>query len=125
MGFQETRGFCTNCNKYVLVRGATPNHILHLLLTLVTCGLWLIVWVLLSIAPVVWRCSQCGAIVHKSKTENVTGGSHKLISEKILKYVPKNEKNATLKLVMRVMLSLSLLGLVVLTIAFLMVYLFG
>ena len=125
MGFQETRGFCTNCNKYVLVRGATPNHILHLLLTLVTCGLWSISWILLSIAPVVWRCSQCGAIVHKSKTENVTGGAHKLIFEKVLKYVPKNEKNPTLKLVMRVMLSLSLLGIAFLLVVLTMVYLFG
>lgn len=32
----------------VMVSGHRPNHILHLLLTIVTLGLWLIVWILLS-----------------------------------------------------------------------------
>lgn len=29
----------------VLVRGQRPNHILHLILTLITLGLWAIVWI--------------------------------------------------------------------------------
>ena len=33
----------------VIVRGQRCNHVLHLLLTLVTLGLWLIVWVLVAI----------------------------------------------------------------------------
>ena len=33
----------------VLVRGRRPNHVLHLLLSIVTVGLWLIIWVLLVI----------------------------------------------------------------------------
>ena len=32
----------------VMVKGRRPSHILHLLLTLVTFGLWLIPWVLIS-----------------------------------------------------------------------------
>jgi hypothetical protein len=32
-----------------LVMGKKPNHILHLLLTLITAGLWLIVWIILGI----------------------------------------------------------------------------
>jgi hypothetical protein len=31
----------------VLVTGAKVNHTLHLILTLVTCGLWGIVWIVL------------------------------------------------------------------------------
>ena len=34
----------------VLVRGHRVNHILHLIITLVTCFLWGIVWILLVIA---------------------------------------------------------------------------
>jgi hypothetical protein len=30
----------------VLVKGHRPNHLLHLILTLVTLGLWAIVWIL-------------------------------------------------------------------------------
>jgi hypothetical protein len=33
----------------VLVSGHRPNHILHLLLSLITLGLWLPVWLLLTI----------------------------------------------------------------------------
>lgn len=33
----------------VLVRGHRPNHLLHLILTLLTLGLWAIVWITLSI----------------------------------------------------------------------------
>jgi hypothetical protein len=34
----------------VFARGHRPNHILHLILTLVTLGLWAIVWIIVSIA---------------------------------------------------------------------------
>jgi hypothetical protein len=33
----------------VMVRGERPNHVLHLILTLVTFGLWGIVWIALAI----------------------------------------------------------------------------
>ena len=33
----------------VIVRGHRPNHVLHLLLSIVTLGLWIPVWILLSI----------------------------------------------------------------------------
>jgi hypothetical protein len=34
----------------VLVKGKPVNHVLHLLLSLVTVGLWIPVWILLTIA---------------------------------------------------------------------------
>ncbi len=33
----------------VLVRGRRVNHILHLLLSIFTCGLWIIVWLALGL----------------------------------------------------------------------------
>ena len=33
----------------VLVRGHRPNHVLHLLLTVVTLGFWAIVWTLIAL----------------------------------------------------------------------------
>lgn len=32
----------------ILVKGRRPNHVLHLILTLVTFGLWLFVWIPLA-----------------------------------------------------------------------------
>lgn len=34
----------------VVAFGSKPNHILHLLLTLFTCGLWAIVWIVVAAA---------------------------------------------------------------------------
>jgi len=32
----------------VMVRGHRPNHILHLILSIITLGVWLIVWLLVA-----------------------------------------------------------------------------
>lgn len=34
----------------VFERGDKPNHVLHLLLTVFTCGLWAVIWLLLAIS---------------------------------------------------------------------------
>ncbi|MHC4062401.1 MAG: hypothetical protein ACYSR4_03310 [Planctomycetota bacterium] len=59
--FEEASGYCTHCQKQVLIRRKGTNHVLHLLLTLVTGGLWLIVWILCAIKIGGWRCVQCGS----------------------------------------------------------------
>ena len=60
MGFKEGSKKCPKCGERVLARKETPNHILHLLLTVVTVGLWIIVWALLISKGSAWRCSRCG-----------------------------------------------------------------
>lgn len=37
-------------NYAVVATGNRPNHILHLILTLITFGLWAIVWIIVSLA---------------------------------------------------------------------------
>jgi hypothetical protein len=48
----------------MFVRTVTePNHILHLLMTVLFCGLWLPVWIVCCFAEggaSDWRCTQCG-----------------------------------------------------------------
>lgn len=52
---------CKTCNKRTLHVQTTPNHVLHLLLSVVTIGLWLIVWLLITVfKDDSWRCSECG-----------------------------------------------------------------
>ena len=65
MGYQETGGFCPQCQRPALVRRPTPNHVLHLLITLLLCGLWLPVWALLSIQIGGWRCASCGSAARR------------------------------------------------------------
>ncbi len=58
---KETSLPCTVCGKLTLHRQQTPNHVLHFLISFFTCGLWLLVWLVLATdyrKP--WRCSFCG-----------------------------------------------------------------
>ncbi len=64
MGIKVSGGFCKKCNKDVMTHRNTPNHILHLLLAVVTVGLWLIVWIILILfAPTRGLCTECGGQV--------------------------------------------------------------
>lgn len=41
-----------------------PNHLLHLILTILTAGLWGIVWLILIISSMGnYRCTRCGGKV--------------------------------------------------------------
>ncbi len=62
MAMHYGSGFCGVCASQRKVERQGPNHILHLLLTVFTGGLWVIFWILLSIQPGAWRCSQCGSV---------------------------------------------------------------
>ncbi len=66
MAVQEATGFCKGCNRQVMIRRQGTNHILHLLLTVLTAGLWLVIWILVSIKMGGWRCSLCG--MHASRS---------------------------------------------------------
>lgn len=65
MGFTERSAMCKHCNDRVLARKKTPNHILHLLLTFLFCGTWLIVWAIMILhsAMARYRCTRCGALI--------------------------------------------------------------
>jgi hypothetical protein len=62
MPFKEKSGHCPACNKQVLVRRETTNHVLYAILTIFSCGLWGIVWMIQSIAESgkPWLCTVCG-----------------------------------------------------------------
>jgi hypothetical protein len=56
---QETSKFCKRCNKQVLARRPGTSRARHLLLTIVTLGLWSIIWIVDTIRRPGWRCSEC------------------------------------------------------------------
>ena len=64
----KSSAYSPNCDEQVLMVRKTPNHILHFLITIVTCGVWLIVWISIASEKKPWRCSRCG--------EKLGGGSN-------------------------------------------------
>ena len=57
----QARRYCAHCRKQVIAMTVTPRHLLHFLLSLFTCGLWIPVWILLAVAKRgACRCPLCG-----------------------------------------------------------------
>lgn len=57
----QKSNFCSQCQKPTLWARPGTNHVLHVLLSLVTCGLWLPVWMWASVRIGGWRCQSCGS----------------------------------------------------------------
>jgi hypothetical protein len=52
---------CPHCRVYRVCERPAPNHVFHLLMTLVTLGIWLVVWLWIGINAEFrpWVCSSC------------------------------------------------------------------
>ena len=61
MGLKKKRMFCEDEIAMVLAEKQTPNHLLHLILTIITAGLWVPIWILLTLFSGPYRCPHCGA----------------------------------------------------------------
>jgi hypothetical protein len=64
MGFIEAEKDCSVCGRPTTHRQARPNHVLHFLLSISTCGLWLFGWLVAAMGiqrP--WFCSACGTAI--------------------------------------------------------------
>ena len=59
---KTTRQVCKECDAYRPFDKHGPNHILHLLLTLLTFGLWSVIWLLITIGKEFepYHCRVCG-----------------------------------------------------------------
>jgi hypothetical protein len=62
--YEETQIHCTMCQRQVLAKRPGTNHVLHLLMCVFTCGLWALVWLLITATTgnKPWRCSVCGMV---------------------------------------------------------------
>lgn len=61
MGTKTGGGYCPRCGKHVVTQKNTPNNILHLLLSFITAGVWLVIWVIILLSNIGgYRCVECG-----------------------------------------------------------------
>ena len=55
---KETTRFCKHCNKAVTFHVEPVSHLKQLLLSVVTLGLWLPMWIGMAVSPTK-LCDQC------------------------------------------------------------------
>lgn len=57
--------FCNACNQNVLCSKIPCNHVLHIVLMLVTCGFWLPVWIVCGLLSIFkpYKCPYCAGDV--------------------------------------------------------------
>lgn len=73
----QAQAFCNRCQKSTLhQRNVTEtNHVLHLLLTLFCCSMWLPIWLLIAIVNSLenppYLCTQCGQTVGRLTPEQL------------------------------------------------------
>jgi hypothetical protein len=63
MKFTRAIGFCRCCREDVVILRRVPPHGLHLLLSGLTAGLWVVFWLRSARRSRTWHCSQCGRVV--------------------------------------------------------------
>jgi len=63
MGTAKLRRYCPDDDRMVLAEKQTPNHVMHLLLSVVTVGLWIPIWAIAQITSELgaYQCPNCGA----------------------------------------------------------------
>jgi len=61
MGSRQYMHKCKQCGKPTMHLGPSTSHVLHLLLSVVTAGIWVPVWILVSLSnSSQGACSICG-----------------------------------------------------------------
>jgi hypothetical protein len=58
---EHAQAFCRDCDRRVRAERASTPHLLHLVATIFTAGLWLPFWILCSVKFGGWLCPVCGS----------------------------------------------------------------
>lgn len=92
--------YCDHCNEYIAVQRKNISHLLHLFLSLITGGLWIIIWCRKYIQAGRYHCPKCGSPVYKFFTTKPV----------------KNEKGQIIDPIYSPYLPISIIGLSILSI---------
>jgi hypothetical protein len=72
--YEHARAYCRHCDKEVTAKKDKINHLTHLILVFLSCGLWFPFWILSSMKLRYWFCSQCfESISRRNIVKNKTG----------------------------------------------------
>lgn len=61
VSYEQTHRLCKQCGGSTMHYRRGTNHVLHFLITVLSCGWWALAWLCLSLKIGGWRCQECGA----------------------------------------------------------------
>src|SRR5262249_15776603 len=61
MVYSDKLARCEKCEQERTFRQHRPAHLLHFVMSIITAGLWLPVWLLATVFPGSYRCRTCGS----------------------------------------------------------------
>ena len=64
MADRERGLYCRVCKRQTMHRAPGSNNVMHVLLVIFTCFLWIIPWIMMSHDKPPLRCSVCGTAAH-------------------------------------------------------------
>lgn len=78
-------GFCPVCNQQRRIERATTNNVFHLLMTVLTLGLWALIWAFQGTSgeTATWRCTTCGSPVATGLLQRPVGTAKVTHEERI------------------------------------------
>ena len=93
MAEQVTGGYCKTCQANRNIYRRSPNHLLHLILSILTAGLWIIIWIGVTIQFGGWRCKECGSkkVSRGTRREAQTRHTEEQIEPTLLKVDAERE----------------------------------
>lgn len=59
MATEQIMKHCRHCDDNIIHLQQKPSHVLHLLLTIFTVGIWLPIWILVAIDKSGHQCTRC------------------------------------------------------------------
>jgi predicted RNA-binding Zn-ribbon protein involved in translation (DUF1610 family) len=85
MALEHSQFLCPHCGCSRLFVRQGVNNLAHFLITICLCGLWIPVWLIISMNENPWRCSGCGATPQpESVPRNLFDPRQTVINEKDL-----------------------------------------
>lgn len=82
MNIDFSRKFCPDCHTYVRAEKRKASNIFHLIMTIITCGAWVFVWLFsaFSLSLNSWQCPMCGSKSLKGKAPRLTADGREPLS---------------------------------------------
>ena len=59
MANKQQHKFCKFCNQIMPANKKVPNHIMHVILTILTYGFWIFVWLIFVLCNEPFYCEKC------------------------------------------------------------------